>query len=185
MKFYINQKLIFEFLSISFAVFLGLLLNQWNDNRNHQQLAEQSIYNISTEINKNKAIVENMLSNHRLIQTKVDSMLSKTDAIILENEADFDLTFNIVRSTSWETAKLTQAIAYMDIDLVTAIAGLYAYQSYYESIVKNYVLNSILNRPKDGDKELLKNVQHVLNAIIPIETNMIEYFQIVEKKLKE
>ncbi len=38
----INKTLIVEFISVTFAVFLGLMMSQRKDTRNHNQLAKQS-----------------------------------------------------------------------------------------------------------------------------------------------
>jgi len=66
MKFNIDKKLLYEFISITFAVFLGLMLNQWKDNYNNNKLAKQSKSNILSEIIDNKTKVQNMLKDHSL-----------------------------------------------------------------------------------------------------------------------
>ena len=48
------QRLIFEFISVSFAVLIALLVNQWREDHNNGKLAEKAIYNIKQELQENK-----------------------------------------------------------------------------------------------------------------------------------
>jgi hypothetical protein len=178
-----NKKLLFEFISISFAVFLGLMLNQWKDNLNNKHLAKQSINNILLEISLNKAKVEDMLNTHKLLLHRIDSTLTSLDTTNNQGEFSLDLNFQLISSTSWETTKLTQAIVYMDINVVNSIAGVYSFQEYYESIVKEYVVNNIYNLPQEEGDELLRKAKNFLNAIITIEDNLIEYYNYMQKEV--
>lgn len=139
------RKIFFEFVSISFAVFLGLMMNQCRDSYNNKQLANQLLNNILTEVTDNKELVSKLLDNHQYIIGEIDSVLFRHENGIDEGDISADLSFSIVNSTAWETAKLTQAIAYMDMDLLADIAGMYSYQDYYQSLVMTYVKDNILN----------------------------------------
>ena len=141
------RKIFFEFVSISFAVFLGMMMNQWRDSYNNKQLAKQSLNNILIEVSDNRELVSRLLAGHKRIVSEIDSAL-----FLVENGAEDDaaeiegnVEFSIVQSTAWETSKLTQAIAYMDMNLVADIAGMYSYQDYYQSLVMIYVKDNILN----------------------------------------
>lgn len=141
------RKIFFEFVSISFAVFLGMMMNQWRDSYNNKQLAKQSLNNILIEVSDNRELVSRLLAGHKRIVSEIDSAL-----FLVENGAEDDaaeiegnVEFSIVQSTAWETSKLTQAIAYMDMNLVADIAGMYSYQDYYQSLVMTYVKDNILN----------------------------------------
>jgi hypothetical protein len=182
-KLDVYKRLIFEFISISFAVFLGLMLNQWKDDRNHKRLAKHSEINILAEITENKNIVQKMLEDHKLVLFKIDSVLALLDKIDEHGEIDLYLNFQLISSTSWETAKLTQAIVYMNIELVNEIAGVYDFQNYYESIVKDYVTNNIYNKPVKRDNDYLKRTSNFFHAIIPIENNLVEHYSYLQKEV--
>ena len=182
-KLNINKKLLFEFVSISFAVFLGLMLNQWKDNYNNNKLAKQSEINILAEIKNNKSSVQEMLDMHNLVIVKIDSALTLIENSKEYDKTDLDLSFKLISCASWETAKLTQAIVHMDINKVTKIAILYNFQQYYESIVKDYVFKVIQNKPEKRDKEYFEKMKNFLNAIILIENDLIQYYDYVEKEV--
>lgn len=182
-KLRINKKLTLEFLSITFAVFLGLFLNQWSDNLKNENLAKQSIDNILSEITDNKTKVQDMIIVHKSVIIKLDSILTLLDNSDEHGETNLDLNFQLISSTSWETAKLTQAIVYMDFDIVSDIAGIYDFQHYYESIVKDFVIDNVFNKPEKRDAEFMRRIKNFLNAIIPIENNLVEYYDYIQTEV--
>ncbi len=175
-KIAINRRLMFEFVSIAFAVFLGLMLNQWKENRSNNKLAEQSIDNMRMEIIDNNARVKVMLDTHRRLVKIIDSLLVHSEIEDQEEDVELDLNFEILSSTSWETAKLTQAIVYMDIETVTDIADIYKFQNYYEAVVRNFVLNNIYVNRSKNDREFRESLKRLLEAIIPMEESLLEYY---------
>jgi len=179
----INQKLLIEFISVTFAVFLGLMLNQWKDNQNNQKLASQSITNIRAEIDTNSARVKAMIDSHKMMVSRLDSVNSLSTEKYEQDNFSLSLDFKIISSTSWETAKLTQAITYMDYDVVSEIANLYHYQNYYESFVKEYVNKNIYVKSNVSYKEYVENMQRFLNAIIPIEKRLMDYYKQILNEL--
>ena len=180
MKINFNKKLLLEFSSVFFAVFLGLMLNQWNDKRNHNKLAEQSKINLLSEIVENNTKVQNMIASHQDALLKVDSILVQLDSLSYSDDIFLELEIQLVSSTSWETAKLTQAIAFMDIELVTNIAGIYSFQQIYESMMKDYVLRNMYSKPNNRDKEYMEKLKNFLDVIIPMETSLIEYYSYIQ-----
>jgi len=182
-KSWINKKLVFEFISISFAVFLGLLMNQWKENYNHSKLAYRTLSNIKIEVEQNKEVVKEMVADHKICQVKVDSLMgvfeTKDDSV----KYSISLDFNLVFSTAWETAKLTQAIAYMDLEVVTDIAAIYEYQEYYELIVKNFAQENMFSSQKSLSKQYLEEISFFLKKIIPVEENLYEYYCELEKEV--
>lgn len=181
-----SRNFLFEFISIFFAVFLGLMLNQWKDHRNNEQLAEQSQRNILTEVLSNQKILKELLEEHTNGMLIVDSALQVIESTGEDVDISIDLMFQMISSTSWETAKLTQAIVYMDIELVDDIAGIYNFQAYYETVVKDYAMKSIYNRPTDLDLEYVRTAKRFLSTIITLETALVDsYEQLQNETLDE
>lgn len=175
------KKVLYEILSVSFAVFLGLVLNQCKDDINHRNLAEKSKLNIVQELTKNKKNMDAMLQEHKKALQVVDSILELKGKSSYEN-ISLNINFSLQNSTAWETAKLTQAISYMNIDLVSNIAGVYAYQTYYDAFVKKFAESYIMNKPEEFDKKTFTDIKHNLEAIIPVEENLSGYYKDIVKK---
>jgi len=172
----INKRVLFEFVSISFAVFLGMMLNTWKEARDNSELAEKSVQNIKTEILNNKEEVAKLLQVHRGHLIIVDSLLLEMEDSIKVTNRSVNLKFRLINSTSWETAKLTQAVAYMNIDLVTMVSGTYKYQDYYDDLVRKYAQERMTSIPEAYNKSTLEKLQVFIASIIDIENNLIEYY---------
>lgn len=175
-KIILNKRVVFEFVSITFAVFLGLMLNAWKDAHSNSVLAENSLKNIRAEIVKNKERVSELLQSHKAHLITLDSLLhEKYDSLEVTNRL-VNLKFLLISSTSWETAKITQAVAYMDLDLVTEVSGTYEYQAYYDRLVRTYALDRMTSVPEEDDQELLERMIVFVSSIVNIEENLIEYY---------
>ena len=48
-----TRRLIFEFISVTFAVLFALFVSQWRENYNNDKLAEKAVLNIGIELEKN------------------------------------------------------------------------------------------------------------------------------------
>jgi len=185
------KKLLFEFISVSFAVFLGLMLNQWRDNYNSRKLVRQTLENISIEIENNSRKVQKMLDSHQYLLSKVENILANIDHGKIPLDSMGGLNFQLINSTAWETAKLTQAIAHMDIKVVSEIAGIYEYQEYYTTAVKQYVLSTTLNQSFESEQDIRKNKKFFLDLrdflktkIVTNECNLLEYYKELQENIK-
>jgi len=73
-------------------------------------------------------------------------------------------------------AEITNAIYYLNFEDVNDLAKVYDLQSYYESIVRHYILNSsIVYQPKTSIIKL-KNNKQFLETIIPLEESLKIYY---------
>jgi hypothetical protein len=169
LKLTVNKKIVFEFISISFAVFLGLMMNQWKDNLNHRNLAEQSKKNILAEVIENERKVVDMLGMHHKTLLTVDSAI-----LFPGRDYELDVSFSLLNTASWETARLTRAISYMDIEVVSELAGVYRFQEYYESIVKSYSEKFFFYQ--EDDEKSNKELKKFMKAIVGMETNLEKYY---------
>lgn len=180
----IDKKLLLEIVFISFGVFLGLLLNQWKENISNEELVEKTLKNIRVEVTDNKEKVQAMLNSHNEVMKNIDELISVIDNPEKQSDFKMDLSFRQVSSSAWETAKLTKAIAQMDINTLMEIGGIYEFQEYYQSIIKSYALNNIYIRHKEIDKEFVINMKNLITALIPMENDLLGYYNnLLEKTL--
>lgn len=174
------KKLVFEFLSVSFAVFLALMANQWRDNYNNDKLAKQSINNIQDEIIDNKDVILKTITEHKQLLVLVDSIMPLiNDDFNNDSDSTIEVSFKLLNSTSWQTAQLTQSISYMDINMVNKISKIYIYQEYYQEIIKDFILKNLVQ--KNVNKEYMEYIQNLLISIVPIEeTLIVNYDKLLE-----
>ena len=169
------KKLVFEFLSVSFAVFIALIANQWRDSYNKGKSAQNSIQSIRVELTENKENIETILPNHIESLRQIDSLIQLMPNDSIDIDVVDTLKIKLVGSSAWEMSKLTKAVYYIDFDEVNILAKVYTFQGYYESIVKNYIIKGS-NTIQDSDLNELRKVKNFLESIIPLEKDLKGYY---------
>lgn len=181
---FLKNRLFFEFISISFAVFLALVVNQCRDNYNHRKSAEQSVANIHDEVLQNKKLMLAIIKEHQKFLALADSLSLDTDNELNDSEdSTIHMNFTLLNATSWETAKLTQSISYMDVNLVNKISKIYLFQDYYQTFTKDFILKNITSRTLD--EEYLAYIQQLLSSIIPIEEELVKHYDLLLENIEK
>lgn len=168
-----TKKILFEFFSITFAVILGFLVNQWNEDRKNKNLADTSLQSIRDEIEDNQKKLKNKIEEHHqnleLITSIREALKNDTDP----SDDSVSVSFVFTNSSAWETAKLTQATSYMPIETVTQMSLVYDMQAYYERYFKDYTLKQAFNPNTDKDEfEILDRLERTLTNSIDIEETL-------------
>lgn len=177
------QRLIFEFISVSFAVLIALLVNQWREDHNNSELAEKAIYNIKQELQENKDVMDILIPSHKSILSHIDSIIRRKEKNISTMDSNISIDVTLISSSAWEMAEITNAIFYLDFDDANKMAKVYNLQSYYESIIKQFILKNSYTYQSDQDLEFLRNNKQFLESIIPLEENLQNYFNLLLKNV--
>ncbi len=171
-----TRRLVFEFISVTFAVLFALFVSQWRENYNNDKLAEKAVLNIGIELEKNKEDISLSIPKHKSTLAYIDSLLLVNENSGIPINESVSIELMIMSSSAWKMSEITNAIYYLDFEDVNDLAKVYDLQSYYESIVKHYILNSsIVYQPKTSIIRL-KNNKQFLETIIPIEENLKIYY---------
>ncbi len=173
------SKLLFEFISVSFAVLLALFVNQWREDRNNNRLAEQAIFNIKEEFTENTELMSELIPNHKLLLSQLNefSEIEGNETSIKKSIETLDIS--LINSSAWEMAKVTNVVFYINFDDVNNLAKVYNLQSYYESIVKQYILSNSIKYQKSEAINQLENTKQFLSYIIPLEEDLQQYYDLM------
>ncbi len=170
-----KKRLLFEFISITFAVLFALFVNQWRENHNNDKLSQKAVLNIRQELEENKEDILLLLPQHTSALALIDSLIAVNESSGTPINESIPVELRIMSSSAWEISEITNALFYLDFDDVNSLAKVYDLQSYYESIVKHYILNSSITYQSKSDVKRLKNNKQFLETLIPIE-NDLEFF---------
>ena len=177
------KRLISEFISVSFAVLIALLVNQWREDHNNGKLAEKAIYNIKQELQENKDAMAVLIPSHKSILSQIDSIIGRKEKNISTLDSNISIDVTLISSSAWEMAEITNAIFYLDFDDANKMAKVYNLQSYYESIIKQFILKNSYSYQSDQDLEFLRNNKQFLETIIPLEEDLQNYFNLLLKNV--
>ena len=144
------SKILLEIFSVSFAVLLALGVNEWRNNRANERLANEALENIKKEILSNldiaketlalnKEIVEKQKKAFISIKKEIESNISNGIENDVHSKFPFTFKFSPVKKTAWNSSNLTNAVIYIDFDLIQLLSETYETQGLYSRVNENIV----------------------------------------------
>jgi hypothetical protein len=126
-------RVLFESALITVSILLALALDEWREDRQNLQTVEQALSNFLSEIDQNKARIDDAAPFNRGLRNVLDQRyqegnISSIDEFITILES---YTPVVLQSTAWETALATGSVTKMDYSLVSALSLTYGLQNRY------------------------------------------------------
>lgn len=136
-----------EVVLVGVGVFLGLLANQWHDDRQHRQLADATLRYFHDEIAANKQAIEKVRPYHVALRQEVSSFL-QTEGPKTTQRFQSSVQFHGVEPvqferTAWDLALATQSFSYLPPKLAYAISRVYTRQQAFQTL-QNGFLQAVL-----------------------------------------
>lgn len=178
-------KYVLEFLIVTFGVFLGMYVNELQNDKKIHREKEKSIHHIVLELENNKKNVEEAITYHQSIKTEIDSIVQTIVKEDLFKTYVGNTIFRYNRIKGWngvqlanlesialDGAKISGIIKEYDIEIIKSISKVYSLQEDYSEFgvsIRNKMIN--LNAST--------KIIDVLGAIQLMTTDLLVY----EKKL--
>jgi hypothetical protein len=127
-------RVIFESALITVSILLALGLDEWRENRETEATIRQAISNFLSEIQQNKARIDDAAPFNLGLYEVIDQRHRNGE---IESMTDFISMMDsyspvTLQSTAWETALATGSLAKMDYALVSALSLTYGLQGRYD-----------------------------------------------------
>lgn len=128
------------------SILLALAVDEWAENRNFDELADQSLGIFEQEILQNRNRIDDGLPYHQGIRDLLAQMLLTQPPTVDIRSIMEGLEAPVLLSTAWETALATGALTHMDFEVVRALSLTY-------SIQEGFTTGSRSDRPRFGSME--------------------------------
>lgn len=171
-------SILIEMFSVVFAVLLALGVNEWRSSKANEELGIAAYEKVTKEIKNNQKKMGGIIKNHNQTLADIDSVISR----LRQNRTDINfgqILFETPSSTAWETAKLTNAMNYLEYDKVEKITGVYSTQKIYTDVAGKVFQELVFFVP---DKDLTKMIDQMrtqkvyLLNLISIEKQLVEEY---------
>ena len=139
------------------SILLALALDEWNENREFQDLAGRSLFNFEREIQQNRLRLEDVTLFHvglRDVLANMDASGEPVPATTIRNIME-GFQPAILVSTAWETAVATGALGYMDYDVVSRLSLTYNLQERLVTLNQSGLSDLLVGGLRSGETELL------------------------------
>jgi hypothetical protein len=150
-------ELLIEVVLIGVGVFLGLLANQWHDDRQHRELANTTLRYFHEEIVTNKQAIEMVRPYHAALSRDVGNFLQAEGPRTmqrLQSEFHFRGVEPVeLERTAWDLALATQSFSYLPPKLAYAISRVYTRQQAFQTL-QNEFLQAVLAPATFGAPEV-------------------------------
>ena len=127
-------RVIFESALITVSILLALGLDEWRENRETQATIRQAVSNFLSEIQQNKARIDDAAPFNLGLYEVIDQRHKNGEIETMTDSISMMDSYSPValQSTAWETALATGSLAKMDYTLVSALSLTYGLQSRYD-----------------------------------------------------
>lgn len=182
-------RVLFESALITVSILLALALDEWREDRQDLQTVEQALSNFLSEIQQNKARVDDAAPFNRGLRNVLDQhyqegSISSTNEFIAILES---YTPIVLQSTAWETALATGSVTKMDYSLVSALSLTYGLQNRYQEASRESMsdLTSPQNLSADRLDLSIYNSVRFLDAVTSMETELGIVYEQAEAVIRD
>src|SRR5262245_37268501 len=140
-------ELLIEVALVGVGVFLGLLANQWHEDRQHRELADSTLRYFREEIMVNKRAIEKVQPYHVALNGEVGKFLNSEgpkSTQVFQSAVHFRGVEPVeFERTAWDLALATQSFSYLPPQLAYAISRVYTRQQAFQTL-QNGFLQAVL-----------------------------------------
>lgn len=185
-----------QLLIVMAGVFLGMLLTEWNASRKSSNKVEAVIKQIKVEILANKKMLESSIEHKRPFWQSMDS-LEDTLTNELKKEYFYDKPFNErlpgwkgmgggrLNDSMYETAKFSNVIPEMDIELVKELSSVYNTQRIYNNLWETFLNRFYKMNDKTTYAEMLRLLWLLRQELGGYELKLLNEYNNVLEKLED
>ena len=174
-------RVLFESMLIVVSILFALALDEWQEDREIEELVDRSVANFERELKRNQARIEAVQPYHEGLQRMLESRIAGDgidSAVEFRNILDA-LQPAVLLSSAWETAVATGVLSRMDYELVAALSLTYSTQNRFDEVYR--AGNNALLAPVNFSDERLDvsvyNAARFIADVTAAESELIAFYQ--------
>jgi hypothetical protein len=147
--------ILLEVTLIGFAVFLGLLGEQWRESAHNRELAHETLRRFRAELAANRKAIADVMPYHVDRMKELEAYFAATkpeDRAKVEVHLTRGIAPAFLEHSVWDLAVANQSLAYIDADLAFALSSLYNTQQAHAQLQQAF-LQGMFAQPPGGTNE--------------------------------
>ena len=166
-----------EVVLIGTGVFLGLAGEQWRESARHHELAEMSLQRFRSEIQANRKLVADVKDYHTATQEAVQRYLDADP----KQRQSLTVSLNGIRPafferTAWDSALATQAVAYIDPNLIFSLSRIYESQQVYVDLTRGMTQAMYLRPPDENFDAFIRSLHVYYGDVVRMEPRLLTMY---------
>jgi hypothetical protein len=126
---------------IFFAVMLALAAEEWRENRDRLELADRALRSVAEELRSNLEELERTGERNAGRLEAAGTVLAELEAGQDQGNADIGLEVSLLSTAAWQSAQMSQAVQYLDFDIMRTLSEVYEIQDLYDRVQTGAVDN--------------------------------------------
>ena len=168
-------NLFFEVALIAVGVFLGLLANNWHEEREHRAQARAALRNFAEEMEANCHATQSNRQYHETLARELHEFLASkeppTDERYSKTVHFEGMRPETFEHTAWDLALATQALSYLKPDLAFDISKVYTKQNAFQKLEDSFLASAFT--PSGLSSDNLKGLATAMEIYL-IDVNQLE-----------
>lgn len=171
-------SLLVEAVSVLLAVLLALAIDEWRESRTNDRLRDEMLQKLALEVGKNRENLDLAMTLQRDELTGIQELRSRIDEGEPLSEARLNVSTELLRDAAWQTALVTGAVQFMDLDQVSELTDAYTVQSMVDDGFRRIVqvLASGELQSKGGHGMALAELDGSLRQLLLLEENLAQMY---------
>jgi len=136
-------SLLAQLVLTALGVYLGLRADQWREDRARAELGQTTLRNFQRELTANRADVASRLPYHSRVAAGLQTVMRRGGPLTMPQlieQTGFDGTKPVeFRTTAWDLAIATEALAFLDQRLAFDLAAIYKHQQSIARFADQYL----------------------------------------------
>ncbi len=120
-----------QIISVVFAVLVALAADEWWEERENAELGRRGVAAVTAEIRDNLDALESRREQTTRVLASVDSALALMATGVTDVDVNINYPVALLSSAAWQTAQVTRAVHFVEIDTVIRIARVYNLQEFF------------------------------------------------------
>lgn len=177
--------LIVEAALIFFALMLALAAEQWREQRDRQELADRALHSVIEELRSNLEELESTGGSNAERLEQARAVLEKLEAGGDPVDADIGLEVALLSTAAWQSAQMSQAVQYMDLEVMRRLSEAYEIQDLYDR-VQTRAVDSMTDLMRTADQDPVAAVRQgviSLSVLADLHGSLVEVYRAVLEEL--
>jgi hypothetical protein len=179
-------ELLLEAAMIFFAVMLALAAEEWRESRDRLELADRALRSVVEEIRSNLEELEGTGASNVERLEAANAVLAELEAGREQSGADVGLEVALLSSAAWQSAQMSQAVQYLDFDVMRELSEVYEVQDLYERVQSAAVDNmtEAMRTAQDDPAAAVRQGMISLALLGDLETSLAEVYSSALEELE-
>jgi hypothetical protein len=178
-------ELFLEAAMIFFAVMLALAAEEWREKRDRLELADRALRSVVEEMRSNleELTSAGVRNTERLEAARI--VLEELEAGRDQGDADVGLEVALLSAAAWESAQMSQAVQYLDFDVMRDLSEVYEIQALYDRMQAGAVDNmtEMMRTAEQDPVAAVRQGMISLSVLTDLHASLIEVYRNALEKL--